>query len=75
MKKDDQKSDDKYHVTSSSINDLDGCAATEATGLIPSLPRSGAELDAYRSILPYSPDCITPKKSSKKETMSEGPQT
>lgn len=48
---------DKYNVEASSVNDLDGCATTEATGLIPSLPESGAEIDSYKQILPFSPDC------------------
>ena len=48
---------DKYHVEASSVNDLDGCATTEATGLIPSLPQSQAQIDSYKKILPYSPDC------------------
>lgn len=65
------KTDDKYHVESSSVNDLDSCATTEATGLIPSLPQSEAELAAYKSILPYSPDCITSERSSKKKNTEE----
>lgn len=52
---------DKYNVESSSVNDLDGCATTEATGLIPSLPESKAEIDAYKQLLPYSPDCYVQK--------------
>lgn len=50
---------DKYNVEATSAGDLDGCGTTEATGLIPSLPQSRQELDSYKSILPFSPDCIT----------------
>lgn len=49
-------SDDKYHVESTSVNDLDGCAATEATGLIPSAIHSKAELESYKNLYPFSPD-------------------
>lgn len=49
---------DKYLVDASSANDLDGCAATEATGLIPFLPESESEIDSYRQVFPYSPDCL-----------------
>lgn len=56
---------DKYKVESSSVNDLDGCATTEATGLIPSLPESMAEVDSYKQILPYSPDCYVEKTNEK----------
>lgn len=47
---------DKYNVESSSVNDLDGCAATEMTGLIPSPPESEAELESYKRLYPFSPD-------------------
>ena len=34
---------DKFNVEATSINDLDGCATTEATGLIPAMPKSLSE--------------------------------
>ena len=59
---------DKFNVAATSINDLDGCATTEATGLIPSMPKSISEVDSYKEILPYSPDCYVEKtKNQKKE--------
>lgn len=58
--------DDSYHVESTSIHDLDGCATTEATGLIPSLPKSDAQIDSYKEILPYSPDCYVKKEDIRK---------
>lgn len=57
---------DKYNVESSSVNDLDSCAATEATGLIPALPASSAEIDSYKQILPFSPDCYVEKTPEKR---------
>lgn len=57
--------EDKYNVETTSSNDLDGCGTTEATGLIPSLPQSLEQLDSYKSILPFSPDCITSHDSQK----------
>lgn len=56
---------DKYRVEATSVNDLDGCATTEATGLIPSLPTSKAEIDSYEAILPFSPECYVQKTSGK----------
>ena len=57
--------DDKYNVEATSADDLDGYGTTEATGLIPSLPQSREQLDSYKSILPFSPDCITKDSSHK----------
>lgn len=57
--------DDKYNVESTSAKDLEGCGTTEATRLIPSLPKSPDQLDSYKSILPFSPDCITGDSSHK----------
>ncbi len=53
--------DDKYHVESTSAHDLDGCATTEATGMIPTPPQSQGELNSYKAILPFSPDCYLEK--------------
>lgn len=61
-----QKSD-KYNVASTSANDLDGCATTEATGLIPALPTSNAQVDAYKEVLPFSPDCFVCENSGKEK--------
>lgn len=58
---------DKFNVEATSINDLDGCAITEATGLIPAMPKSLSEIDSYKKILPYSPDCYV-EKTDKKES-------
>lgn len=55
---------DKYNVESTSARDLDGCATTEATGMIPAIPLSQAQLDSYKEILPFSPDCYVDKKQS-----------
>lgn len=57
---------DKFNVEATSINDLDGCATTEATGLIPAMPKSISEIDSYKEILPYSPDCYVEKTSEKR---------
>ena len=65
MKEKSRPEDDKYNVEATSARDLDGCGTTEATGLIPTLPQSRGQLDSYKSILPFSPDCIA-KDSSKK---------
>ena len=59
MKKKSCSKEDKFNVEATSANDLDSCGTTEATGLIPFLPQSPQELDSYKSILPFSPDCIT----------------
>lgn len=53
--------DDKYYVEATSAHDLDGCAAAEATGMIPTPPQSQGELNAYKAILPFSPDCYVEK--------------
>lgn len=66
MHKNKYVSDDKYHVESTSAHDLDGCATTETTGLIPTLPRSDAQMDSYKEILPFSPDCYVEKKDIRK---------
>ena len=63
MKKKNLSKEDKYLVEKTSARDLDGCGTTEATGLIPFLPQSRAELDSYKSILPFSPDCIAEEYS------------
>lgn len=68
MNKEKVQIHDKYNIESSSVNDLDGCATTEATGLIPALPESHAELTAYKEVLPYSPDCYVEKNSEKERT-------
>ena len=60
MKKKNLAKDDKYLVEATSARDLDGCGTTEATGLIPFLPQSGAELNSYKSILPFSPHFYLP---------------
>lgn len=61
MKHQTQLSTDKYRVEATSARDLDGCAATEATGLIPSLPKSDAQMDSYKQLMPFSPDCYVEK--------------
>lgn len=61
------KNQDKYNVEASSVNDLDGCAAVEATGLIPALPESDAQIDAYKEIFPYSPDCYVQETAGKEK--------
>ena len=43
---------DKFNVEATSINDLDGCATTEATGLIPAMPKSLSEIDSYKKYFP-----------------------
>ena len=45
---------DKFNVEATSINDLDGCATTEATGLIPAMPKSISEIDSYKEIPLFS---------------------
>ena len=62
MKEKNLAKDDKYLVEATSARDLDGCGTTEATGLIPFRPQSGAELNSYKSILPFSPDCISQER-------------
>lgn len=59
--KKDAASQDKYRIEATSANDLDGCATTEATGMIPTLPQTQGELNSYKAILPYSPDCYVEK--------------
>lgn len=61
MNSKESKIQDNYRVEATSANDLDGCATTEATGLIPFLPDSESEIDSYKAILPYSPDCYVQK--------------
>ena len=58
---------DKINVEATSIHDLDGCATTEATGLIPAMPKSASEIDSYKEILPYSPDCYVEKTKEKRK--------
>lgn len=55
---------DPYNVEASSADDLDGCAAVEATGLIPVLPKSDSAINSYKEILPYSPDCYAEKEKT-----------
>ncbi len=50
---------DQYHIESSSVNDLDGLAATEMTGLIYKAPVCSDELDSYKSIYPFCPGQYT----------------
>lgn len=57
------KNDDPYRVEATSANDLDGSAATELTGMIPFLPETPAEIEAYKSLMPYSPESIVQKSS------------
>lgn len=57
---------DKFNVESTSINNLDSCATTELTGLIPAIPKSVSEIDSYNEIFPYSPDCYVEKTNKKK---------
>lgn len=66
MKNSTPSSQDKYLVEATSAHDLDGCATTEATGLIPSMPENKSQLDSYKEILPYSPDCYAKKKGNRK---------
>jgi len=54
--KNKENSEDKYNVEATSKNDLTTSAATEPTGLIPSLPASESELEAYKDIFPFCPD-------------------
>lgn len=61
MNKEKNSTSDKFNVEATSIHDLDGCATTEATGLIPSIPESKSEIDSYKEILPFSPDCYVEK--------------
>ncbi len=58
---------DKFNVEDTSINDLDGCATTEVTGLIPAIPKSVLEIDSYKEIFPYSPDCYAEKTDKKRK--------
>ena len=66
MKNNTLSSQDKYLVEATSAHDLDGCDTTEATGLIPSIQENKSQLDSYKEILPYSPDCYAEKKGSRK---------
>ena len=50
---------DQYHIESISVNDLDGLAATEMTGLIYKAPVCSDELDSYKSIYPFCPGQYT----------------
>lgn len=52
---------DPYKVEASSADDLDGCAATELTGMMPTPPKSQAELESYESLMPFSPKSIVEK--------------
>lgn len=36
--------------------DIQACATTDCTGLIPSLPQSEAELESYQELYPYLAD-------------------
>ncbi len=58
---------DKFNVEATSIHDLDSCATTEVTGLIPSMPKSTLEIESYKEIFPYSPDCYVEKAKKKKQ--------
>lgn len=46
---------DPYHIAASESNDLDGCATTEMTGLIPRGLNDSQEAASYESIFPYNP--------------------
>lgn len=46
-KKDKNLSKNNYDV------DIQTCSATDCTGLIPALPESEAELEAYEDLYPY----------------------
>ena len=39
---------DKFNVEATSINDLDGCATTEANGILPPIPESPPAIRGYR---------------------------
>ena len=56
MKKSQNIQDDKYNVESSSANDWDGYAAMEMTGMMYKPPVSKAQLEAYKSLYPFSPE-------------------
>lgn len=57
---------DPYRVEATSSSDLDGSAATELTGMIPFLPETPAEIEAYQSLMPYSADSLIRKPSDDK---------
>lgn len=67
MKQKKESYSDKFNVESTSIHDLDGCATTEITGLIPSGPKADWEIDSYKEIFPYSPDCYVEKKDKQED--------
>ena len=43
---------DKFNVEATSINDLDGCATTEATGLIPAMRNPSRKLTPIKKYFP-----------------------
>lgn len=42
--------------------DIQSCSAMDCTGLIPSLPQSQAELEAYEDLYPYITRANTPEE-------------
>lgn len=66
MKEKNTNSKNPYRVEATSVHDLEGCATTEVTGLIPTPPETHAQSDSYKQIFPYSPDCYVEKQGSRK---------
>ncbi len=69
MKSEKKENKKKTESTTAKNNydvDIQTCSAMDCTGLIPSLPQSEAELEAYEDLYPYLPHAKDVDKNTDK---------